>query len=238
MLRLNTISSSQILASLKLQAQDVDESKPNSQASLGSYLNMTLLNVQPFTKRITPPTSPVAIDGLMYQHESFDEEESPAQVNCNAEKTSPAGETFDVFQPQSRKPRSIQRQSRRHKHAHRGKDESQEEQEFDDSSNSHSEVKQPKKQDKKKVTSNKKRTTTTEASDVSLEWSTHRPESSSEESKEVNANPHMKKPKVIHMKTLIGVANKVYHYTGGRRRWKKTRRGQFGHATSAPFLAF
>jgi hypothetical protein len=195
MIRLNTISSSQILASLKLQAQEVDESKPNSQASLGSYLNMTLLNVQPITKRITPPTNPVAIEGLKYQHESFDEEEHPAQVNCNAEKTSPTGETFDVLQPQLRKPRSVLRKSRKHAHAHNN--ESQGER---DNSRSSSEDKQQKKTDKKKVPSGKRRTTTTEAPDVSLEWSTHRPEPSSEESNEADSNRYVKKTRVNHMK--------------------------------------
>jgi Lipoprotein amino terminal region len=196
MIRLNTISSSQILASLKLQAQEVDESKPNSQASLGSYLNMTLLSVQPFTKRITPPTNPVAIEGLKYQYESFDEEEIPAQVNCNAEKTSPTGETFDVLQPQLRKPRSVLRKSRKHAHAHNNESQGEH---VPDNSKSSSEDKQPRKTDKKKVLSNKRRTTTTEAPDVSLEWSTHEPQLSSEESDEADSTQQVKKVKVIHV---------------------------------------
>lgn len=194
MIRLNTVSSSQILASLKLQEQGVDQSKPNSQASLGSYLNMTLLNVQPFTKRITPPTHPVAIDGLKYQYESLDdeEEEIPAQVNCNAEKTSPSGETFGVFQPHARKPRSLKRKLKKRRPATTDddvSDQSRGEQEHDKSS-SFSED----KHQKKKQPSGKRRTTTTEAPDVSLKWSTARPAPSSEESDE-DSLPHTKKNK-------------------------------------------
>jgi hypothetical protein len=199
MIRLNTISSSQILASLKLQSHEVDESKPNSQASLGSYLNMTLLNVQPFTKRIIPPTNPVAIDGLKYQHESFEEEEIPAQVNCNAEKTSPTGETFDVFQAHLRKPRSVQRRSRKHKHPQKSSDLSDESQKDKETENSHSssEEKQSKRTDKKKVPSIKRKTTTTEAPEASLEWNTHKPDPV--DSDEDDSNQYTNNRKVIFM---------------------------------------
>ncbi|CAB3377127.1 Hypothetical predicted protein [Cloeon dipterum] len=71
MIRLTAISNSQIAASLKLQPDDEDLSRPSSQALIGSYLNLTLLSVQPYSasRRIQPPSNPVAMDRIKYHHE-------------------------------------------------------------------------------------------------------------------------------------------------------------------------
>jgi len=210
MIRLNTISSSQILTSLKLQPQQVDKSKPNSQAALGSYMNMTLLNVQPLSRRIATPNNPVAIDGLIYQHESLmeteghGEKDASANVICNPQyvKEKRAGETFGVFQPQPRKPRSVKRKFKK-RPSHPSTDDSvseEKEEEEQYKSESYSEDKQPKKKEKKEHES-KKRTTTTESPEKSLEWRTLRPLPSSEESDEDSSprgpSKKTKKHKVI-----------------------------------------
>ncbi|XP_059469237.1 vitellogenin-2-like isoform X2 [Neocloeon triangulifer] len=177
MIRLNTVSSSKILSSLRLQPEDDDKSRPNSQATVGSYLNLTLVSVQPYSvdKRILPPKNPVALEGIKYQYD------------------------FDFAaddQPNPRKTRSIKRKK---KHPSRPAEDTTDSQEDDQDKNSEpSSNKSEEKQQKKKGKDSKKKTTTTTESpeSQSLEWSTFRTPTSEESTEDVQKkSKKSKRPK-------------------------------------------